>query len=44
MRKRTQHGKGSEKPKADSSSDKKNTKDDDEDKYIENGSKNDVYL
>ena len=42
MRKRGQHGKRSEKPNDDSSSDKENTKDDDEDKYIENGSKTDV--
>ena len=41
MRKRAQHGKGSEKPKDDSSSDEK-TKDDDENDYIENGSRNDI--
>ena len=44
MRKRSQHGKKSEKPKetpeSDSASD--GSKDADEDKYIENGSKNDV--
>ena len=41
MRKRSQNGKGSEKPKSDSSSGEK-TKDDDEKDYIENGSKRDV--
>ena len=41
MRKRAQHGKGSEKPKDDSSLDEK-TKDDDENDYIENGSRNDI--
>lgn len=41
MRKRGHYGKGSEKPKDDSSSDEK-TKDDDENDYIENGSKRDV--
>ena len=42
MRKRAQHGKGSEKPKDDSSSSDEKTKDDDENDYIENGSKRDV--
>ena len=42
MRKRTQHGKGSEKPKDDSSSSDEKTKDDDENDYIENGSRNDI--
>ena len=42
MRKRGEYRKGSEKPKEDSSSDNEKTKDDDEDKYIENGSQNDV--
>ena len=37
MRKRGQYRKGSEKPKEDSS-DKENTKDEDEDDYIKNGS------
>ena len=37
MRKRTQLGKGSEKPKDDSSSSDEKTKDDDENDYIENG-------
>ena len=41
MRKRGHYGKGSEKPKDDSSSDEK-TKDDDENDYIENGCKRDV--
>ena len=44
MRKRSQHGKKSEKPKetpeSDSASD--GSKDEDEDRYIENGSRNDV--
>lgn len=42
MRKRAQHGKGSEKPKDDSSSSDDKTKDDDENDYIENGSRNDI--
>ena len=44
MRKRGQHGKRSEKPKDTASSESKaeKTKDEDEDDYIENGSKNDV--
>ena len=44
MRKRGQYGKGSEKPKDTSESDSASDgiKDEDEDKYIENGSKNDV--
>ena len=44
MRKRGQHGKKSEKPKDSSESDSASdgSKDADEDKYIENGSKNDV--
>jgi len=42
MRKRAQHGKGSEKPKDDSSSSDEKTKDDDENDYIEDGSKRDV--
>ena len=41
MRKRAQHGKGSEKPKDNSSSEEK-TKDDDENDYIETGSRRDV--
>ena len=41
MRKRAHYGKGSEKPKDNSSSEEK-TKDDDENDYIENGSKRDV--
>ena len=41
MRKRAQYGKGSEKPK-DSASSNDKTKDDDENDYIENGSKRDV--
>lgn len=44
MRKRAQYGKGSEKPKdaATSESDADKTKDEDEQDYIENGSKNNV--
>jgi hypothetical protein len=44
MRKRGQHGKKSEKPKGSSDSNPASdgSKDEDEDKYIENGSKNDV--
>ena len=44
MRKRGQHGKKSEKPKdtPESNSSSDGSKDEDEDKYIENGSKNDV--
>ena len=44
MRKRSQHGKKSEKPKDSPESDPASdgSKDEDEDKYIENGSKNDV--
>ena len=42
MRKRGQYRKGSEKSKDDSSSDKEKTKDNDENDYIENGSKHDV--
>ena len=42
MRKRAQHGKGSEKPKDDSSSSDEKTKDDDENDYIENGSRKDI--
>ena len=46
MRKRTQHGKKSEKPKDDPVSDSDSatdgSKEEDEEKYVENGSKNDV--
>lgn len=42
MRNRGQYGKGSEKPKDDFSSPGEKTKDDDENDYIENGSKRDV--
>ena len=42
MRKRAQHGKGSEKPKDTTVSSDEKTKDDDENDYIENGSKRDV--
>ena len=42
MRKRARYGKGSEKPKDDSSSSDEKTKDDDENDYIENDSKRDV--
>ena len=43
MRKRAQHGKGGEKPKDKSSSSDENIKDDDENDYIENGSKRDAF-
>ena len=42
MRKRAQHGKGSEKPKENTASSDEKTKDDDENDYIENGSRNDI--
>ena len=42
MRKRAQHGKGSEKPKENTVSSDEKTKDDDENDYIENGSRNDI--
>ena len=42
MRKRAQHGKGSEKPKETTASSDEKTKDDDENDYIENGSRNDI--
>ena len=42
MRKRGQHGRKSEKPNDNTSSEKDRTKDEDEDDYIENGSNNDV--
>lgn len=43
MRKRAHHGKGSEKPKAGSSPAKsEKTKDEDEEDYIDNGSRNDT--
>ena len=42
MRKRAQHGKGSEKPKETTAFSDEKTKDDDENDYIENGSRNDI--
>jgi hypothetical protein len=45
MRKRDKYGKGGEKPKDDTSSSKNDkTKDEDEEDYINNGSKNDEII